>query len=61
MLAKTVNFLKEVKIELKKVNWPDRNELLGSTTVVIITVLLLAFFIGICDFIFSNVIHLIIR
>jgi preprotein translocase subunit SecE len=61
MIAKTINFFKEVKVELKKVSWPDRNELLGSTTVVIISVIILAVFIGICDFIFSKVIHIIIR
>jgi len=61
MLAKTINFLKEVKVELKKVSWPDRNELLGSTTVIIIAVCILAVFIGICDFIFSKFIHIIIR
>lgn len=61
MFAKTINFLKEVKVELKKVSWPDRNELLGSTTVVIMTVFILAVFIGICDFIFSKLIHTIIR
>jgi len=61
MFAKTINFLKEVKVELKKVSWPDKNELLGSTTVVIISVIILAIFIGICDFIFSKTIHIIIR
>ena len=61
MLAKAINFLKEVKVELKKVSWPDKNELLGSTTVVIISVMILALFIGICDFIFSKAMQIIIR
>ncbi|UCH12410.1 MAG: preprotein translocase subunit SecE [Candidatus Omnitrophota bacterium] len=61
MFAKTTNFLKEVKVELKKVSWPDKNELLGSTTVVIISVIILALFIGICDFIFSKAMQIIIR
>jgi len=61
MIVKTVNFLKEVKVELKKVSWPDKDELLGSTAVVIITVFIVAFFIGVCDFIFSRAINIIIR
>ena len=61
MLSKTINFLKEVKVELKKVSWPDRNELVGSTVIIIITVAMVAVFIGICDFIFSKLIHIIIR
>ncbi|MFH0731930.1 MAG: preprotein translocase subunit SecE [Candidatus Omnitrophota bacterium] len=61
MIAKTLSFLNEVKVELKKVSWPDRNELWGSTTVVIIAVIVLAIFIGICDFIFSAAIHFTVR
>lgn len=61
MLAKTIKFLKEVKVELKKVSWPDKNELLGSTAVVIISTILLSAFIGICDFVFSGLMHAIIR
>src|SRR4030066_234973 len=38
MLDKIKNFFKEVKIELKKVVFPDREAVIGSTKVVIITV-----------------------
>lgn len=61
MFTKATNFLKEVKVELKKVSWPDKNELFGSTTVVIIAVVISAIFIGICDFVFSKIIQIIIR
>ena len=42
-------FSKEVRVEAGKVSWPTREELRDSTTVVIITVLLVAAFIGIVD------------
>jgi preprotein translocase subunit SecE len=45
-----VQFLKEVKIELKKVTWPSRKEAIGSTAVVIILVILVAIFLGLVDF-----------
>lgn len=61
IIAKTKKFLQEVKAEFKKVSWSDRNELIGSTGVVIVSVALLAIFIGICDFIFAKVINIIIR
>lgn len=61
MLAKIKNFLQEVTVELKKVAWPSRDELFGSTVVVIVSVIIIAIFIGICDFIFAKAIHLIIR
>ncbi|NQT90884.1 MAG: preprotein translocase subunit SecE [Candidatus Omnitrophica bacterium] len=61
MFAKAGNFLREVSVELKKVAWPTKDELFGSTVVVVISVAIIATYIGICDFIFSKAIHLIIK
>jgi preprotein translocase subunit SecE len=61
MFSKVSNFISEVTVELKKVSWPTRNELIGSTIVVIISVAAMSIFIGVCDFIFSKAVHLIIR
>jgi len=60
-MNKVTRFLKEVQAELKKVAWPNRNETMSSTTIVIVSVLILTVFIGILDFIFSRVINLLIR
>jgi preprotein translocase subunit SecE len=43
-------FLRESKIELKKVKWPTRKELLASTAMVILLVLVVALFLGLIDF-----------
>ena len=43
-------FLKDSKMELKKVKWPTRKELLASTAMVIFLVLAVAFFLGVIDF-----------
>ena len=43
-------FLRESKLELKKVKWPTRKELLASTAVVIVLVLVIALFLGLIDF-----------
>ena len=42
--------MKEARFELKKVKWPTRKELLASTAVVIVLVLVVAFFLGLIDF-----------
>ncbi|MBZ0160305.1 preprotein translocase subunit SecE [Candidatus Methylomirabilis sp.] len=44
-----VQFLKEVRTELKKVNWPLKKEVVGSTIVVIVSVFILSFFLGAID------------
>jgi len=54
---KIVQFFKEAKIELKKVKWPTRKELIDSTKVVLATSFLLAAFIGGIDFLLSQLIN----
>lgn len=49
MAGKIKEFFKEVKVEMKKVSYPTREELIGSTWVVIITVVVISLFLGIVD------------
>jgi preprotein translocase subunit SecE len=52
------SFLDEVVVELKKATWPTRKELVDSTIVVIITVLMLGLFVSFFDLIFVRLIGL---
>ena len=61
MLHKLAKFLGEVKTEMKKVSWSTKKELISSTWVVIVSVFLLALYIGIVDFIISRAVKLVIR
>ncbi len=61
MANKVTRFFSEVKAEMKKVSWSTRKELISSTWIVIISVFLLALFIGIVDFIISRAINLVVR
>ena len=58
MANKVASFFKETKQELDKVVWPSREELMGSTVVVIVTTLILAAFVGIVDFFLSIVLRI---
>jgi preprotein translocase subunit SecE len=53
MIEKSKKFMSDVVVEMKKVTWPTRTELRGSTMVVIVTVIIIAIFIGIVDRILS--------
>ena len=54
-------YLKDVRGELTKVSWPTREELRDSTVVVIVTVILVATFIGIVDYGLNQVVRLIFK
>ena len=59
-VAKSVQFLREVKVELKKVTWPSRKETAASTVVVIIIVVIISAFLGLVDMGLSNLIRLVL-
>ena len=49
MIGKFAKFLKEVKTEMKKVTWPSKNELIGSTIVTVVVTVIVSVFIGVVD------------
>ena len=49
-------FLKEVRQELKKVNWPTRQELFAYTIVVLVSVTVLTSFVFGLDAVFSKLV-----
>ncbi|RJQ55323.1 MAG: preprotein translocase subunit SecE [Actinobacteria bacterium] len=52
-------YLKDVRIEMKKVVWPSRPELIASTIIVLVTVLFFSLYITGLDALFSEAITLI--
>jgi len=57
-VQKAVDFLTEVKVELKKVTWPTRKQITGTTIVVIIFVV--AAFLGLFDFGLAKLVQVIL-
>ncbi len=49
VVNKSLQFLREVKAELRKVTWPSRSQTMGSTAVVIIIVAIISMFLGAVD------------
>jgi preprotein translocase subunit SecE len=58
-LAGPRKFAREVQGELKRVNWPDRDQLRQSTAVVLVIVLALALYVAAWDYVFHNLARLI--
>lgn len=61
MFSKIKIFFGEVKIELKKVVFPTREEVVGSTKVVLVLVLIVAIFLGLIDMLLSKFISMVVR
>ena len=54
-------FLADVRNELRKSTWPTRGELVESTVVVILSVVLFAVYIGLCDGVLRQVVGFVVR
>ena len=54
-------FFDEVKVELFKCSWPTRKELFGQSVVVIISVIILGAFVGLCDLVNMGLLRFIIH
>lgn len=53
ILRRTQTFVEEVQVEMRRVTWPDREQLRNATIVILIFVIILAFIIGVMDGVFS--------
>ena len=61
MIEKVKEFFRDVKVEIKKVVYPSREELTGSTWVVIVAVVVVSFFLGIIDMGLSKIVKVALR
>jgi preprotein translocase subunit SecE len=55
------NFLKEVRVELKKVNWPNKKDIIKHTLTVIAFLVLVGAYLGTVDFLFSQGLNKLIK
>lgn len=60
-MSTPLSFLQETQEELRKVVWPNRQEVIRLTGVVIGVSILVGLFIGALDFIFTKLLALLIK
>lgn len=53
-LTKTVDFLREVKVELDKVVWPTKIQTIRLTVMVIVVTIVVGFFLGGLDYLLTQ-------
>ena len=60
-LRKVREFFHDVLIEFRRVSWPTRKEVTGSTSVVIVMVIVLAAFLASVDHALTWIVRLVLR
>ena len=60
IIAKSMQFIRESRVELRKVTWPTPKEALASTSVVIVVVIIVSMFLGVVDFGLTKLVRLVL-
>jgi len=60
MIQKVTKYFNDTVQELRKVAWPSRQELIGSTIVVVVMSILVSIFIGVVDQVLNKLVNLLI-
>jgi preprotein translocase subunit SecE len=61
MIDRIKEFFREVSVEIKKVVYPSKEELIGSTWVVIFAVIIISFFLGLVDLGLARIVKVALR
>ncbi|HDN84997.1 MAG TPA: preprotein translocase subunit SecE [Candidatus Aerophobetes bacterium] len=61
MNNKLMEFLRSVRAETKKISWPSRTEIVKSTVIVIVAIVVFAIIIGGIDVIFLQILRFFVR
>jgi len=51
--TKLVNFLKDVRVEARKIDWPSRENTIKYSLIVIFICIVTAIYLGLLDFVFA--------
>ena len=60
IIQNVTQFLKDAKVELKKVVWPTPKQTVASTAVVIIIVFIVSIYLGIVDFVLAKLVKFVL-
>ena len=55
------NFLRECNAEIRKISWPNRQQLIGSVWVVGSLILLLSFYVVLCDTVLGRTMNWLVK
>jgi preprotein translocase subunit SecE len=58
---KLFEFVRESREELKKVTWPEKEEVSNFTIVVIVTLIIVSVFLAFVDFFLNQIIEMMVR
>ena len=60
-MNKLLQYLKDVRSEMAKVSWPQRNEVSSATVLVVVLSIIVSIFVYACDWVLNNLVGLFLK
>jgi preprotein translocase subunit SecE len=60
-MQKLIQYVKDVRAEMAKVSWPNRQEVTGATVLVVVLSIVFSAFIFVCDKVLYFIVGLLLR
>ena len=60
-MGRLISFLRDVNLELKRVTWPNKDQIISATTVVIIMTLIISAYLGALDLVYAHLIRFVLK
>lgn len=60
-MNRVIVFLRDVNLELKRVTWPNKEQVISATTVVIVATLVISAYLGLVDLVLANIIQFVLK
>jgi preprotein translocase subunit SecE len=61
ILKKTQKFTEDIQVEMRRVTWPDREQVRNATGVILVFVIILALIIGAMDSVFAAFVRFVVN
>ena len=56
-----ITFFRDVNLELKRVTWPNKEQIISATAVVIIATLIVSAYLGAVDALLAKILHFLLK
>ena len=60
-MNKLLQYFKDVRSEMAKVSWPQKNEVYGATVLVVVLSIIVSLFVYACDFTLNRLVGLFLK
>ena len=58
--TRLAEYSSDIRTEMKRVTWPGKQEIYGTTVMVVLTTFLFGFYFAVCDFAFRHLVGMIL-